>query len=176
MKKIYAGSVTADHKIYYIIDSDFELLDSLCDWSLGNEYIGYISHDKALKFRTVSDHYTHWIEVFFSEIPPVLDDCERALALNINVPSGKLRIDSVYWYNEIFINISPCCYIVYILAYNLGKHPDPYIEDLLELEDDELEHRLDLERYKIVLVPGKTNNEGVIKGSKYLPDCVFDEE
>jgi len=39
-------------------------------------------------------------------------------------------------------------------------------------EDEELERRMDLERYKIVLVPGKTTIEGVIKGSKYLPNCI----
>jgi hypothetical protein len=174
MKKLYAGSISADHKYYYIIDSNCELTDSLYDWSLTNLRIGYISNDRALTISTVSDYCAHWIEVFFSEISPILDDCERALVFNINVPSGKLRIDSAYWYAEVFIDLLPGCYTVYILAYNLGKQPDPDLEDLLE--DDELEQRLDLERYKIVLVPGKTNNEGVIKGSKYLPDCVFDEE
>jgi hypothetical protein len=53
-----------------------------------------------------------------------LDDCERALVFNINVPSGKLRIDSAYWYEKIFINISPGLLYVYILAYNLGPDPD----------------------------------------------------
>lgn len=175
MKKLYSGSLSADHKQFYLLDASFQFNDSLYEWNLERGKLGYICNDQAITIRTVSDYYIHWVEVLLCEtLLPVWDECERALALNLNLPSGKLRIDSTYWYAEVIIDLSPGCYIVYILAYNLDKQPDSDTDDLLE--DNELEKRTDLERYKIILVPGQTMNEGVIKGSKYLPDCIDEED
>jgi hypothetical protein len=71
--------------------------------------------------------------------------------------------EKIYW---TWLGISIGDYSVYILEYSLGEESEE------ELSDEELERRMDLERYKIVLVPGKTTIEGVIKGSKYLPNCI----
>jgi hypothetical protein len=50
-----------------------------------------------------------------------------------------------------------------ILCYNLFLEE----RDFEIMTDEELEQATDLERYKIVLVPGKTQHEGVVKGEQY---------
>jgi len=171
MEKLYSGNIFAGHYNFLLLDGNLDPDDWPIDWNLENCKIGYIitSSGRAIAIGTVADFNSHWIEVFLSTVPPLTDECERALVFNVNITSGELVLRASI-YEKARLSISAGDYIVYILAYNLG------LESEEELSDEELERRIDLERYKIVLVPGKTNNEGVIKGSKYLPDCVFDEE
>jgi hypothetical protein len=169
MKKLYSGNIFADHSQFYLLEGSFEVSDSLYDWNLENGKLGYINNYEGIAILTLGDSWVYWIEAFLSQIPPTLEDCERALVFNINTSSGGIKLRSPA-FEVAHLSVSPGQYAIYILCYNLGKDSEE------ELSDEELERRTDLERYKIVLVPGKTTNEGVIKGSKYLPDCVFDEE
>ncbi len=170
MRKLYSGRIFADHNQFFLLDGNLDYREFLDHWRSDSSKLGYIAINGGIAVITVGGFWVHWIEVYFSEIPPFLEDCERALVLNINIHTEKFSITAPACCDEVYISVSPGHYAVYILAYNLGKESEEV------LEDDELERRTDLERYKIVLVPGKTDNEGVIKGCKFLPDCVFDEE
>jgi hypothetical protein len=168
-KKLFAGSIFTDYNQFYLLDGDIKPIDFQDKCKSNTRKHGYETIDGGIRIFTTGGFWVHWIEVFLNEMPPVIDDCERGFVLSINILTEKLSIATPTSYDDIYMNILPGNYAVYILAYNLGKESDE------ELSDEELEQRTDLERYKIVLVPGKTMNEGVIKGSKYLPDCIEEE-
>ncbi len=161
MQKIFAGSISATHYQFHLFDGNLDISERLPAWNPENTRIGYISNGRAIYISTVADFNRHWIECYLSDTSPDLTDCERALAFNLIVTSDRVEVCTTY-HDEIPLDIPPGHYIVYILAYSLGREEE-------QLEDDELEQRMDLERYKVVLTPGETKHEGVIKGNMYLP-------
>jgi hypothetical protein len=168
MKKIYSGRIFADHYQFYIFDSKENYFEDMQDWNEENSKQGYISNGRTIYLGTKAHLNDHWLNVYLSESTPSFDDCDRALSLNIQISSGVLGIATTL--DEVArITLNKGAYISYILGFNLGVDQDS-LEDMNEepLSDEELEKRADLERYSIVLVPGTTVSEGVIKGNKYL--------
>jgi hypothetical protein len=161
MNKILARSIFADHYQFYIYDSTEDYWKSLGDWPDGTSSRGYMSSERAVGIGTVADLNNHWLEVYLSNIAPDLEECARALAFNFSITSGILSILGLADEEESKINIENGDYVLYILAYNLGV-------DCREMDDEKIEQMTDIERYQIVLVPGRTENEGVIKGEQYI--------
>lgn len=161
MNKVFTGRIYADYYQFYLFDGNEYYAEDMPGWDEENVSKGYISNGRIIYLGTRAHFHNHWLDVYLSDQTPSFDECERALSLNLKITSGKLGIASPL--DTIAdIDIKEGSYIAYILAFNLTK------EDENELSDEELEQRTDLERYTIVLVPGSTDHEGVIKGQQYL--------
>jgi hypothetical protein len=171
MDKILSRRIFADHYQFYIYDSTERYWETLGHWPGNTSRRGYMSSGRALGIATVADLNVHWLEVYRNHIAPDLEECERALAFNFSITSGILSILCLADEEESTINIENGDYVIYILAYNLGV--DEY-SDSDDVSDKELEQMTDIERYQIVLVPGRIEIEGVIKGEEYIagdPSC-----
>jgi hypothetical protein len=163
MQKKFAGRVQTSHFQFSLFDANVDPGENMPDWAEADfSRRGYITNGQAIGIGTVADLHTPWIEVFLSKAAPNFDDCKRVLAINLAITSEALILTDIMECLSHRINIKNGEYIVYSLAYNLG------VEGGDELSDEELEKAKDLERYKIVLVPGRTEHEGVIKGEQYL--------
>jgi hypothetical protein len=160
MQKICAGRIFADHYQFSIFDVGVNSADNMPDWTEAETSdLGYITNGRVIYVGTVADLNTHWIEIYLSDLPPDFDDCQKVLAINILVDSGAVIVEGMYQNFSCRIDVNNGTYIVYILGYNLGVE----IKTLIPITDEELERRTELERYKIVLVLGRTENEGMLK-------------
>ncbi len=160
MNKIFSGRIFADHYQFYILDACDDFYEGM-DWNQENVRQGYITNGQTIFIGTRAHFNDHWLDIYLSDHTPSFEDCERALAINLNILTGELEIATTLD-SEAKIPVDKGAYIVYILAYNLGKESEEY------LTDEELEKSTDFERYTIVLIPGKTSTEGVVKGKQYL--------
>jgi hypothetical protein len=161
MNKILSRSIFADHYQFYVYDSTERWWETVADWSDESLRRGYLSSGRSIHLGTVADLNNHWLEVYLSSNIPDLDECERALAFNFSITSGILSILGLADEEESKINVENGDYVLYILAFNLGV-------DCREMDDEKLEQMTDIEKYKIILVPGRINNEGVIKGDEFI--------
>jgi hypothetical protein len=177
MNKIFAGRIWADYRQFEIYDSGKDP-GTLPDWNEGdNNKKGYMSNESIISISVYGGTFEYWLEVYLNDDLPDFDNVDRVLAFNLKIASGKLIIsDIMNASHEGAINlfVEPGSYVVYILGYNLVYGNDVYDElfdELDELSEEEkdrvLENKTDMERYKIILIPGKTESEGVIKGEKY---------
>jgi hypothetical protein len=165
MDKILSRRLSAHHAQFYIYDSTERFGETLADWSDEISSRGYFSNGRGVKLCTVAGLWVYWLEVYLSKTAPSLEECQRALAFNLAITSNVLSIFSHVEGIASNMNIDSGDYVLYILAYNLGV--DEY-SDSDDVSDEELEQMTDIERYKIVLVPGRIENEGVIKGVEYI--------
>lgn len=161
MNQLFSGRIFADHYQFYILDSDPDFYDKM-PWDEENSRKGYITNGKTIYIGTRATFHDHWLVLYLSDNTPSFEECQRALALNLNIVSGELEIATTTGDSEAKIPLAKGAYIVYVLAFNLGIDPEDY------LSDQELENSTDVERYTIVLVPGHTSTEGVAKGESYL--------
>lgn len=162
MQELFSGRIFADHYQFYISDAKADLFEKSLDWMADDHARkGYISNEKTVYIGTLAHFNDHWLKVYLANIQPNFDDCERVLALNIAIDSGQLLIATPI-VDIASLDLPIGNYIVSILAYNLGNEEDA------DLTDAEFEQRTDFERYVIVLVPGKIQAEGVLKGQQTL--------
>jgi hypothetical protein len=180
MNKIFAGRIFADYSQFRIYDSGSNAIGALPDWNEGdNAEKGYMMNVSAISMFVYGGTFEYWLEVYLSDDLPGFNDVDRVLAFNLNIASGKLIISNIFnsSRDEGVINlfVEAGSYIVYIFGYNLIRGNDVYDElfdesfdELSEEEKDRvIESETDMERYKIILIPGKTESEGIIKGEKY---------
>lgn len=124
---------------------------------------GWFRVGNAIVFQTVARGNDHRIDVWRTPELDVAKDADRVIQLNLSLPSGDLRIFSLD-YGEI-VELAAGDYILQCRAYNLGRElPEdaPPEDDAAFLKHD------DLERYELVLAPGKAQQEGVIAGPATL--------
>jgi hypothetical protein len=176
--KVFAGRIQADFSQFPIYDSSADI-GELPDWTEGDNYAkGFISNGSSINIATYAGSYQYWIEVYLSETIPSLENCDRVLAFNLQITSGELIISDMMEAgpNEgtVRIPLEVGSYIIYIFGYSLVYGNDVLDDLFLELDnlnneelDSELERRTDIENYKIILMPGKIEVEGVIKGERY---------
>lgn len=176
MNKIYEGRIFADYYQFYIFDASEKFGEDMPDWNEENARKGYISNGRTIYLGTMANLNYCWLDVYLSDSVPSFDDCERALSININIASGKLGIATP---NDRIasISIKSGSYIAYVLTFNLGI--DKFID--WKTNQDFFNHngreqRTDTEHYTIVLMPGSTRNERVIKGEKYLYSAYLSSE
>ncbi|MGC1396620.1 MAG: hypothetical protein WA828_20345 [Coleofasciculaceae cyanobacterium] len=162
MHQLFSGRIFADHYQFYILDSDPDFYDKMPVWNEENSRKGYITNGRTIYVGTRATFHDHWLDLYLSDNTPSFEECERALALNLNIVSGELEITTTTGDSEANISLTKGAYIVYVLAFNLGIDSEDY------LSDQELENSTDVERYRIVLVLGHTSTEGVVKGEAYL--------
>lgn len=161
MQELFSRRIFADYYQFYLSDAKADLFEKSLNWTDERARKRYISNGRTVYIGTRAHFNDHWLKVYLDNCQPNFDDCERVLALNIAIDSGQLLIATPIE-DIALIDIPIGDYILYILAYNLGNEEDT------DLSDAEFEQRTDLERYVIVLVPGKIQAEGVLKGQQTL--------
>jgi hypothetical protein len=176
MNKIYEGKIFADYYQFYIFDASQKFWEDMPDWHEENAKKGYISNGRTIYLATMANFNYCWLEVYLSDCVPSFDTCERALSININIASGKLGIATP---NDRMASLSvkSGSYIAYVLTFNLGVNKFTYWktnEDFLNSNRKEV--RTNTERYTIILMPGSTQKERVIKGAKYLYSAYLSSE
>lgn len=124
---------------------------------------GWIRIGDAIAFQTVARGNDHRIDIWRTPQLDVPKDADRVIQLNLSLPSGDLRIFSLD-YGEI-VELAAGDYILQCRAYNLGRELP---EDAPPEDDAAFLKRDDLERYELVLAPGKAQEEGVISGPPTL--------
>ena len=170
MKKLFSGRIFTDHYQFYISDAKADLLEKSLDWMANdNAKREYISNGKTIYLGTRANLNDHWLNVYLSDRQPNFNDCERALAFNLTIESGQLVIASSIE-DIALIDIPSEHYVVYILAYNLGVDQLFLNEADEDLRDAQFEQMADFERYVIVLVHGRVQHEGVLKGQKTISE------
>ena len=124
---------------------------------------GFIANQHVMGISTRAHLNDHWLEVWLGHTTPDVSSFDRAISSDISFPSGLLEIrgladspDEVYQ-----IKVQAGSYSVYVLTSNLGI--DQFSTEEInqpndeEMTDQEIESRMDLERYKVVLVPNSKN-------------------
>jgi len=170
MHKIFGGSIGIDHCQFFLYDASDNPWEDMPDWTEeDNTRKGYMSNGQSVHLGTSDlDFASRYIEIYLSSVIPDFVSGDRVIAANIVISSGVLAIanpmNATCEEFEIRVDVKAGNYIAYIFVYNVGC--DSYAED--DLTDEELEQRTDIERYKVVLVPGRIENEGVVKGEQYL--------
>ena len=124
---------------------------------------GWLRIGDAIAFQTVARGNDHRIDVWRTPELDLAKDADRVIQLNFSLPSGDLRIFSLD-YGEI-VELAASDYILQCRAYNLGRELP---EDAPPEDDAAFLKRDDLERYELVLAPGKAQQEGVIFGPPTL--------
>jgi hypothetical protein len=168
MQKLFSGRTFADRYQFYISDAKADLLEKSLDWMAeAHARRGYISNGRTVYLGTRAHLNAHWLTVYLSDFQPNFDDCERVLAFNIAIESGQLVIASPIE-DIALIDMPTGHYVVYILAYNVGVAQLSLNEADEDLNDAEFEQRTGFERYAVVLIPGRVQYEGALKGQKTL--------
>jgi hypothetical protein len=151
--------IVADHAQFYVHDSSvnpFEPFPTITD---RESRLGWTRNDNSIWYSTAGQLWSYRLDIFVAAHPPLPGDSERMLAHNLDLPTGNLV---VHEQPGCSIFLRPGSYSIYLRAYNLGCETDE------ELPDPEFLAREDLERYELFIVPGVTQNEGVISGKEFL--------
>lgn len=168
LSRIASGRIFADHYQFYVLDSEANPFEGVPMWDEDLARLGYTNADAVFYIGTVAHLNDHWIDVFQSSRVPDLDMCQRAIALPISIPSGRVHIMSPTDFEPAIVcDLEPGRYTAFTLASNIGVD-QMSLEEEYELSDAEIERRTDLERYAIVFVPGIYDQTGVVKGNPYL--------
>ncbi|HEX3598598.1 MAG TPA: hypothetical protein VHU84_00570 [Lacipirellulaceae bacterium] len=173
MEKLFAGKISASHRQFYFHDSEFDDVEELFGDEdklvKGLSKHGFYGTRSFVAFASHTENWGHWLEVFLSDVPPTPDDCELLIAVPISVASGELSVHGPSeWQGQLF-NVEPGTYCVYFFGYNFGVDINSLGDELADQvieHSEQFENYPQLERYKIVLVPGKCPKKGVLYSSK----------
>lgn len=158
MKKIGQSRIYADHYQFYILDSGADPFDGMPKWTEDAVARGFIANQHVIGISTRAHLNDHWLELYLHSSAPDTTGFDRAIASDILLESGCIEImglvdspDEVYR-----VEVTPGLYTVHVLTSNLGD--DQFSTDVINQDDDRemtdevIESRIDLERYKVVLV------------------------
>ena len=170
MGKVQGGMDTTNgHRLFA---SHYQIL--ICDdplapfgddenWNKQSFSIGFAGNQRFRLFRTEADLNDHWIEIVPAAEPPGLDGWDRVICANFRSTTGQLHIMSVIDVEPVIsITLKRGDYTLYMAGVNIGVDQHTLGEEH-ELTDEQLSLRMDLERYKIYLVPGHSNNVGILR-------------
>lgn len=113
-------------------------------------------------FEGMNDHR---VDIFSGREYDGHGNAQRVSVFPLTLSKGQMDILGGLGGEANRVQVSPGEYSVYVRSFNLGKGTDDFIEkdeDFLALDD--------MERYEIVLVPGKSDKEGVIFGPEKRSD------
>jgi len=158
MNKIGQCRIYADNYQFYILDSCADPFDGMPDWTENAVARGFIANQHVMGISTRAHLNDHWLELYLHNSAPDTNGFDRAIASDVLLESGFIEImgladspDEVYQ-----VEVTPGLYTVHVLTSNLGADQFSTDEinqdDYREMTDEEIELRMDLERYKVVLV------------------------
>jgi hypothetical protein len=133
------------------------------NWTKEKTAMGFAGN---LSFRMVgmaADRNDHWVELYLSDEPPVLEEWQRVTCVHFRSLTGNAYVMSIIdQVPAISAEIPVGDYAAYFSAQNLGVDQRTLGEGR-ELSDAELAARKDLEWYRIFLVRGAPNHEGRLR-------------
>jgi hypothetical protein len=170
MKHIARFRLFADNYQFYInapnlITNPLEIFGAVMSMTSADSERGWVRTDSTITLFTVEDCNDHRIDVFIGKEYDGHGNAQRVLVHSINLSRGKLLIFCGTDDFETEIQVPPGVYSIYTRVFNIGKGTDDFIED-----DQQFLERDDIERYEIVLIPGRTEKEGVIFGAEKFYD------
>lgn len=170
MKRLATFRLFADHYQFYIVDPDRALSpDSMFGAVMGLTQTdverAWTRTDPSITIFTFEDCNDHRIDVFVGKQYDGHGDARRVMVFPLRLSKGQMDVTCGMEPAENRIQVPPGEYAVYVRSFNLGKGTEDFIES-----DEEFLLRDDMERYEIVLVPGKPGQEGVIHGPEKRSD------
>lgn len=150
--KVYR--IFTDHYQFYIYDSDYDhYSDERLNWvsAIAKDF-GYISTEKAIYVKTVSDLNDHRIRVFINQEPSI--SYERVFSSNIELESGKLIVSAPAndEENDFVLPLEPGSYKISVCGNSIGKDMFSFdTEYYEEMEDSEYFKHDEFENYDIYL-------------------------
>ncbi|HEY2585030.1 MAG TPA: hypothetical protein VGI81_04605 [Tepidisphaeraceae bacterium] len=118
----------------------------------------------SIVYRTVAHSNDHRIDVFRAPEAHIHEDADRVMVHNLSLPSGKLVIFGLDTGEQ--VNVGAGEYVLQCRAYHIGV--DMPFDNEFRRDDAAFLTRDDLERYELILTPGRTEREGVVFGPATL--------
>ena len=157
------GRIFASHYQVLVCDDPLATLEDDENWNQESTQRGFADNQRSRLFRTEADLNDHWIEIVCATEPPNLDRWDSVMCANFNSTTGLVHIMSVLDDEPVLsIEVERGDYSLYFAGLNIGIDQLSLGEEH-ELTDEQLAQRMDLERYRVHLVPGHSNKVGRLK-------------
>jgi hypothetical protein len=158
-----AARIFASHYQIVVCDDPWRPLADEENWTSENFLQGFAGAPSFRMVGTEADRNDHWIELYASDQPPLLDEWQRVTCVHFRCSTGKVYVMSVIDQEApVTADIPEGNYAVYVAGQNLGIDLHSKGEKV-RLTDEELAARKDLEWYRIFLVPGIPSQMGRLK-------------
>ena len=170
MKRVATFRLFADNYQFYIVDPDrsgsaSSMFGAVMQLTQADSERSWTRTDPSITIFTFEDCNDHRVDIFVGKEYDGHGDAQRVFVFPLRLSKGQMDITDGMGPTENRIQVPSGEYAVYVRSFNLGKG----IEDFIEKNEDFLA-RDDMERYEIVLVPGKPDQEGVIFGPEKRSD------
>jgi Competence protein J (ComJ) len=155
-----AARIFASHYQIVVCDDPWRPLADDENWTDEKTLQGFAGASCFRMVGTEADLNDHWIELYASDQPPLLDEWQRVTCVPFLCTTGKVHVMSVIDQEApVTADIPKGNYAVHVAGQNLGIDLRSKGEKL-RLTDEALAARKDLEWYRIFLVPGIPTRTG----------------
>ncbi|GAB5446996.1 hypothetical protein [Gymnodinialimonas sp.] len=161
-----AARIFASHYQFVLCEDPGRPLSDEENWTDALVQRGYAGAPDWRMIGTEADLNDHWIELALADAAPDPSNWHRIICCDFETRSGAVNLMGVLADEaEISAQIAPGTYAAHICVRNPGV--DQQTTGELDagaemLTDTELAAREDLERYRVVLVPGAPKRTGVV--------------
>jgi len=172
MQQIAKFRIFASDYQFYICDPDratneSEMFGAVMNLTQADHERGWTRTSSTITCFTIEDRNNHRIDIFVGKEYDGHNDATRVLCQTLNLSKGRLDIFCGPFPDEVEIHVPPGDYSIYVRGFNFGVGTEKRIEN-----NEEFLARSDMERYEIVLVPGKAAKEGIVFGPEKLYDII----
>lgn len=158
-KTLGAGRIFASHYQFVLCEDPARAMDDAENWTDETVQLGFAGAPAWRMIGTEADLNDHWVELAVSDTPPNPADWHRIICCGFKTASGAVHVMGLMDADPaITAMIAPGPYAAYICGLDLGVDA----EGPQAPTDAELAARDDVERYRIILVPGGPTDVGVI--------------
>lgn len=158
-----AARILASHYQLVICDDPYAFTED-SNWTDADTARGYAGNEHFRMVGTEADLNDHWIEAWTAEEPPPTTAWERITCVHLRVGTGKILVMSVVDADPaISVAVPNGDYALYVSGNGIGVDQLSLGEDL-DLSDEELAARKDLEWYRIFIVSGIPAKVGRLDG------------
>ncbi|ABD53315.1 hypothetical protein [Jannaschia sp. CCS1] len=154
-----AGRVFASHYQFVLCEDPDRVLADAENWTDDTIQLGFAGVPKWRMIGTEANLNDHWIELSLDDQAPEPEHWQRIICCGFETATGAVHVMGLMDADPaISAKIAPGAYAAYICGRNLGVDAEGS-----ELPTDaELAARDDVERYRIILVPGAPSEVGVL--------------
>lgn len=161
-----AGRVFASHYQFVLCEDPARTLSDDENWTDATVDRGYAGSPDWRMIGTDADLNDHWVELASADVPPNAAQWHKIICFDFKTTTGAVHLMGLMDDDPaISARIAPGVYAAYACALNPGVDQQTTGEldaGARHLTDTELAARHDLERYRVVLVPGPPESTGVV--------------